>query len=370
MQSFWHPLSSLLLAEPRAFVTDAVLRRIIGRGIDARLIYAGDGMWPAVGHGSDIVVSALSSGPLPEEAAVVVCLDGIPDLARVVAAQGESVRLCRDADPTSFHAPRCQVIAIARVARARTGRIARAARRLALDLREALGEPLDPDREPSGTVMRKYDAQAPFYAREPTFELPPALIAQIRDRIPAGSRVLVAGSGTGRECFRLEREGFAVVGIDFAASMVEVAAREAARRGSQVTFHHTDLRSHQETPGSLGAVLFTYDVYSFLPERSGRIAILRRMARWLAPDGVLLLSARRLRSVYGRLILTLQWLRHRSRHGGSWGDSHTRWIAVDGSLHRSFIHYFTGRALSRELRQAGLAVGPWDGGHCLVRRLP
>jgi hypothetical protein len=71
---------------------------------------------------------------------------------------------------------------------------------------------------------------------------------------------------------------------------------------------------------------------------------------------------------YERFILTLQWLRGAGRPGGSWGDSHTRYLAPDGSLRRSYVHYFTPRRLRGEARQAGLRLDHWTGGHVELRR--
>jgi len=247
-----------------------------------------------------------------------------------------------------------------------TGRISRAARRLRIDLREALGGAPDESQDPADSVRRKYDAQAPFYSNRGGPDLEAPLLARIRRLVPAGAKILVAGSGSGRECFALAAEGWRVAGVDFAPTMLELARREAARRGLAVEFVTADLRRHEEPAASLAAVLFTYDVYSFLPSRIDRVEVLRRALGWLQPGGVVFLSARLVRSAWDRVCLTVQWGARRPPRA-TWGSSHTRWLTTDGTLGRSFIHVFTDRTLRRELDDAGGTPENWEGGHLLVR---
>jgi hypothetical protein len=85
------------------------------------------------------------------------------------------------------------------------------------------------------------------------------------------------------------------------------------------------------------------------------------MATWLAPGGAILLSARRARGIWARVLLTVQWLAGGGR--GTWGASHTRWISMRGDLRRSFVQVFSARALAREARAAGLRQAGWEAGH-------
>ncbi len=223
--------------------------------------------------------------------------------------------------------------------------------------------------DPAATVLAKYEAQAPFYAGVGGTEMTQRLLGWFRERVPPGGRVLVAGSGTGRESFALARSGWEVRGVDFSPSMVEIAKREAARRGLAASFLTADLRAHDEPPASLAAVYFTYDVYSFLPRRSERVRLLERMGGWLAPGGIVFLSARRFERLYDPLILTLQWISRLDDDDGRlarWGQSHTRWIGHDGTLHRSFVQVFTNAALRREVEEAEFVMGEWRGNHCLL----
>ena len=365
MRGFWHPVSAVYLNQPRVLASPAVLRLLMAGEGRAEVVYAGDRMWPAIRHRQALVVRPVAESP-PVDGDVVLTIDaGIPDVMRMVDAGGATA-VTADADPGPPR-PVTSSELLGRIERApRRRTMSRSIARTWLDLVEAAAGRPDPNADPAKTVLHKYDDQAVHYDRLESAELDPALAARILDRVPRGARVLVAGSGAGREAFALERLGYEVSGVDFSPRMVEAANAEAVRRGSSARFGIADLRFHDELAGSLGAVVFTYDVYSFLPGLGDREALLARVRRWLAGGGVVFLSARRVHRPWDRAVLTLQWLARAARGGGgAWGDSHTRWLDASGMLRRSFVHVFTNRGLDREARAAGLRRVSWDAGHGL-----
>jgi SAM-dependent methyltransferase len=367
---FWHPLSAILLAEPRCLASPRIVRMFLAAQGEVSLVYAGDRMSPSVRHGATFAVAPVDPRGLREGDIVVTCEDGIPDLMRVSGNDAGALRVAADADPEEAGI----IEAAALLARARlpSGAVSprrRRLRRILADLREAALHGPDSERDAAESVRDKYDGQAAFYERSPAEDLEASLASRIRGRLPAGGRLLVVGSGTGRECFALAAAGWQVTGLDFAPAMVEVARREAARRGAEVEFVSGDVRSHRVAPGSLSGVVFTYDVYSFVPQQKARVELLRAIHDWLAPGGAVFLSARKLHSAYQRLILTLQWLAQRRRSDLEWGDSHTRWISGEGRLGRSFVHYFTDAQLRYEIAGGGFILEEWRGGHGVLRPL-
>lgn len=363
---FWHSLSALLLADPRVFATSMSLRLLLRAQGSAEVLFAGDAMAPAVRHGQPVVLEPPSETDVPVGAVVVACPQGIPILFRVDRLAAHHVELALDADPGErVNVAVGEILAVARLPRSRTAQATRRARRLRIDLHEACNEGPDnlgPD--PAETVRFKYDDQAPMYAAAEGESIESSLLQRIRGRVRTGGRIVVAGSGSGVECMALAREGWAVAGVDFSPEMVRRARETARRRGLEIAFTCGDLRRHREEAGSVSAVVFTYDVYSFVPRRTERVGLLTESARWLEPDGAVFLSAKRVQTPYQWLILTLQWLRARGRE--PWGASHTRYIGRDGSLHRSFAHLFTERGLRREAASAGLEIAPWQGGHAVL----
>ena len=367
MKPFWHPLSALVLPDPPVFLTPNLLRLLLKKGGTIDIIYAGDRMAPALRHGAKVRLQRLEEAPRLGEA-VVACPSGIPDLLRVTSMSKSMIELRGDADPSEvLSVSREALLASARLPEEVPGQLLRFLRRYALDLREAVRERHDPG-EPAATVRLKYDTQASFYATSPGKEIEESLLESIRQQVASGGRVLVAGSGSGRECFALARQGYEVVGVDFSPTMVETARSEARRRNVEVDFRHADLRLHCEPAGSYDCILFTYDVYSFISDRQARIDLLQKMSRWLAPNGRVFLSARRVRGGYDRALLTLQWMAGARRKASNWGASHTRWIAMNGTLHRSFINVFTERQLQREAKAGGFEIGEWKGGHAILSR--
>jgi len=298
---------------------------------------------------------------------VIVERDGIPDLLRVARDDDESVSLVADADPgMSATVSRREVLARASLPRLAPNPRRSARRRRALDLREAWRERPDPAEDPATTVLDKYESQATYYAQAAGQDIDPALRLRIRRQLPSGASVLVVGSGAGRESFALAEDGLRVVGIEFSPAMVRSSATEATRRGLDVAFLQADVREHAARAASLDGVLFTYDVYSFLPGSRERVELLRRIRSWLRPGGCVFLSARRLLSFYDRLILSLQWLALQRSGEAEWGDSHTRWIPDDGRLCRSFVHVFSPEQLRHETGSAGFRMGRWEGGHSVL----
>lgn len=281
-----------------------------------------------------------------------------------LAGSGGDVSITADADPAPLRCLTARDL-LGRVERAPPRRVwSGTLVRTFLDLREAIVAGPDAVGDRAETVRDKYDDQAVHYDRPASEGIEERLAARILDRVPRGGRVLVAGSGAGREAFALERLGFRVTGVDFSPRMVAAAQAEAVQRGSSVTFVEADLRSHDEAPSSFVAVVFTYDVYSFVPGRDDREALLRRLCGWLVPGGVLFLSARRTHGAWDRAVLSLQWLARAARGGSeAWGDSHTRWLDASGTLRRSFVHVFTDRRLDREASAAALRRVSWEGGH-------
>ena len=366
MSAFWHPLSAVYLDEPRVLASPAVLRLMLSGEGRAVVRYAGDRMWPALRHGQALEITPLA-GRAPEDGEVVLTVDeGVPDLLRVLRAKGKLELVADAGDETGRRVAEADLLGHASLDRRRPG--ARSWVRVKLDLAEAWRGRPESGADPATSVREKYDAQSTHYARAGDPDLEPSLAARIAASVPRGGRVLVAGSGVGREALALAGMGYVVVGIDFSPRMVEASRAAAAARGIDAAFTVGDLREHEEPAGSLAAVVFTYDVYSFVPTVAARRGILERLRRSLGPDGRLFLSARRRSALSDRAILSVQWLAARlAGRPVAWGDSHTRWLDAAGRLRRSFVHVFTPRALEAELRGAGFSPEGWEGGHGLYR---
>lgn len=99
-------------------------------------------------------------------------------------------------------------------------------------------------------------------------------------------RVLLLGLGGGREALAFARLGFEVVGVDYIAEMVDKARENAAKQGLQIQALVQEMSRLEVPPHSFDlAVLFSTGLYSFIPTRKRRIAMLQRVGRALKPGG-------------------------------------------------------------------------------------
>ena len=345
-------MSALLDGEIDCWASPAMVRLPLAAGSPVRLRYVGDHMWPAFAHGQAIEVLPLGADILPGAAVVASC-EGRVELWRVARATEGALWVVGDAAPgPPLRIERADTLGTVRAERSTPGSLRRSLRRARLELRESWARHPEQTAE---TVRDKYDMQAASYAmhgvKDAAAEWCEAILRQLGER----RRVLVVGSGTGQECLALARMGFDCLGIDFSPNMIAEAerlARDAALEG--VCFRQADIRTFDMTPGSFDGVLFTPDVFSFLPRSRERIEVLRRLRAALSPSGRLLLSARIIRGGWSRAVLAAQWLRSAGRCEP--GDSHTRFLAPDGTVHRSFVHCFTARSLRREYEAAEIGL--------------
>lgn len=132
---------------------------------------------------------------------------------------------------------------------------------------------------------------------------------EVLDRYhPRSSRMIVLGSGWGREAIAIARRGTEVLGLEMNPDAVRTAARTAGLAGVQARFLRADYLEPPIKPGCFNAVLLSSCMYSAIPGRSRRQAWLGMMQRLLRPPGVIILgfmredgAGSRLRRLYRRL---------------------------------------------------------------------
>jgi SAM-dependent methyltransferase len=206
---------------------------------------------------------------------------------------------------------------------------------------------LDPMREAirlawDGYMPAPSDAEGLFPAERALFER----------CIPAGSHVLVVGSGSGRDLVALADMGHRVTGVEPARGAIAVCERflrerAVAARLIEGFFEDTDV------PGPVDAITFSYFTYGYTPVSARRVAMLKKAAALLSPGGRIFISYQagnrppRLLTQVGRLagILT------RSDWRIEPGD-HPRLTG----RRLDFEHIFTPREILDEIAAAGLVV--------------
>jgi len=103
-------------------------------------------------------------------------------------------------------------------------------------------------------------------------------------------RMLVMGSGWGREALALARRGLTVVGIDTSFPAITTAQGRAREIGIPAHFHQASFLDLPYKPQSFDYLLLSSSMYSTIPGRSGRQAWLRGLRRQLKTGGHAILS--------------------------------------------------------------------------------
>jgi SAM-dependent methyltransferase len=173
--------------------------------------------------------------------------------------------------------------------------------------------------------------------------------------LKTADRILLVGSGAGRDLVGLLKLGYRVEGLDVAARAVACSRHllEQERLTAEV---HTGAIEAVELPGSFDAFIFSWCCYSYIPQLATRVGVLSKVKAQLNPAGRVLISyipaerpprllANRLTRFAGRIT------------GSDWrpepGD------VVEASADWRGIHYehrFSASDFEREACAAGLRV--------------
>jgi cyclopropane fatty-acyl-phospholipid synthase-like methyltransferase len=139
--------------------------------------------------------------------------------------------------------------------------------------------------DPIAIVERGYDAIADRYEAWGEAQGDPRerFLTAMTDRLSDGARVLEVGCGSGKTLVGLASR-FDVTGLDLSAEQL----RRVEARVAGAPLLHADVCSSEFPAGSFDAVAAFY-VLGHIP-RERHATLYRRIAEWLAPDGLLLTS--------------------------------------------------------------------------------
>jgi len=103
------------------------------------------------------------------------------------------------------------------------------------------------------------------------------------------SSFLVLGCGGGREVIALAKMGFFVVGIDSSSMMLEIGRVNAQREKVTVDFREGDFLSPDTGKDKFSYCLLSCVMYSSVPSRQMRVAMLRQIRNVLEDKGILII---------------------------------------------------------------------------------
>lgn len=179
-----------------------------------------------------------------------------------------------------------------------------------------------------------------------------------------GDRVLVVGCGTGRDTIPLAARGCTVTGIDPLPQAIAAARRALDARGLQADLVEGYVEDVAEAAdvvrrGPFDIVLFSNLTYTYIPQSTHRIAVLRTMAAQLAPGGRILVTYFYSDKPHRTRLLRVMQLASRVSRS-DWepqaGDTLTPIDYPRG--HFDYDHLFAPGELEREAQEAGLHVVP------------
>ncbi|MBI1950343.1 MAG: class I SAM-dependent methyltransferase [Acidobacteria bacterium] len=216
----------------------------------------------------------------------------------------------------------------------------------------------------AASVQAKYADQVEIYTGMLGFPLGHNLQTLLSRTFPIGGSVLVAGSGAGGEVIHLARQGYRVTAFDVLPEMVRAAGRNAEAAGVAAEFLQADMAELDLRGRTFDGIYVTPLVYSFVPGKARRVRSLYRLGRHLARGGSAVFSAHLLTSASHFLQAALAWMRHAPRRRGhEFGDWFTWFLRSDGTIDKSYSHWFTVASVLAEARQAGFRACRKDGAY-------
>jgi len=111
----------------------------------------------------------------------------------------------------------------------------------------------------------------------------------VRRFLNRDDRVLLVGSGPGRDLVALVAKGFRVTAVEPARRANATAMRHLAVRGLSAEIIEGFIED-VALPSRLDTIVFSYCCYSFIPDSHRRVAVLRKAADHLAPGGRIIIS--------------------------------------------------------------------------------
>lgn len=272
-------------------------------------------------------------------------------------------RSCEDVAPPIMHLTRIPVYVVARCCEASARFFAYASSFFDGLLPALLSPP-----EITSRVIHAYDtvytAEATIHARDVVIdESLDAWETSVLDsyKICSG-RMLVLGSGWGREAFAIARRGITVVGIDANAAAVRTAQARATAIDVSAHFHRANFIDLPYKPHSFDWAFLASIMYSAVPGRNVRQAWLRSIRQCLTQNGLVILSftreyspptrARTLLSRFNVFLSTLPGTNSACQPGDRYATGH-------------FLHAFQSEEdIRNELTEAGAIIKELSWIHC------
>ncbi|HVQ14843.1 MAG TPA: class I SAM-dependent methyltransferase [Vicinamibacterales bacterium] len=180
--------------------------------------------------------------------------------------------------------------------------------------------------------------------------------------VKPANRVLLVGSGTGRDLIPFVEMGCVVTGVEPAPRAVDLARRALTARGMSATLVEGFV---EQAPfaGVFDVMWFSYCCYSYIFDSSRRVSVLRKLHRHLADEGRIVLTCHGAsdgQHPQSRL-LAIARTANRWRDPG-WrlepGDMFEPWRGKSPSF--QYVHIFPKAEVESEAARAGFSLAATD----------
>jgi len=166
-------------------------------------------------------------------------------------------------------------------------------------------------------------------------------------------KLLLLGIGGGREALVLAKMGYQVTGVDYVPGMVERAKENAAKRGIEIEGLVQEISNLDVPAATYDVVWISRSMYSCVPTRARRVAMVKQIAQALKPGGYFLCQFQRgpgkqysWKVRFLRRVIAAFTLGNRAYEEGD-----ILWLNVE------FLHVFTSEdEIRAELEEGGLQV--------------
>jgi SAM-dependent methyltransferase len=175
----------------------------------------------------------------------------------------------------------------------------------------------------------------------------------VRRFLKPDDRILVVGSGSGREVIALRRDGYNVEGLEPAVTAAQLSREIMRKAGVDAPVRIGGIET-VELDGAYDLFIFSWYCYSYIAHRATRVAALRSARQHLAPGGRIILSYIIGEPIPKQLPFALAAFAARAT-GAGWTPEHNDVLSFEpGGLH--FEHHFGPGEVEDEARAAGLKV--------------
>ena len=173
-------------------------------------------------------------------------------------------------------------------------------------------------------------------------------------------KVLDIGCGAGREAIALAKLGFEVIGIDISDHMIKAAIEESKSYDCHIHFDVCSVMDIDKyEPSKFDYIIFTRAMYSYIPGKNLRIAVLKKAKGLLKDTGFLAVSGYIVKEIAvssflrRTIISRIYGLKNKAERG----DFMVETVSPASSKGTCFCHFFANRdEIRNEIETAGLKV--------------